>query len=65
MAVIMDNVVEEPRSIVMVDDGQGFLVSIPTVLISSEDGAAILENVGRGVVLSLHFETIVRSTASL
>jgi hypothetical protein len=38
----MDNQVEDPGSVVMVDDGRANLVTIPTILISQEDGEKIL-----------------------
>jgi len=38
----MDNRVEDAGSLVMVDDGRGNQVSIPTILISKEDGQKIL-----------------------
>jgi hypothetical protein len=31
----MDNAIEDPKSIVMIDDGFGFQVHIPTILISN------------------------------
>ena len=42
LAIIMDNIVEQPGSIIMKDDGKGHSISIPTVLISKEDGLKIL-----------------------
>ena len=42
LAIIMDNKVESPGDIVMIDDGHGFQVIIPTILISSEDGNKLL-----------------------
>lgn len=42
MAIIMDSEVENPGRIVMVDDGKGNQVHIPTILISKEDGETIL-----------------------
>lgn len=42
LAIIMDNKVESPGDILMLDDGHGFQVSIPTILISSEDGNKLL-----------------------
>jgi hypothetical protein len=38
LAVVMDNRDEPPGSIVMVDDGRGAQVHIPTILISEQDG---------------------------
>ena len=44
LAIIMDNKKnEDPGSIVMVDDGRGSQVHIPTILISYEDGLEILK----------------------
>lgn len=39
----------------MVDDGQGFQVKIPTILISREDGEIIIEYIKQKVVLSVKF----------
>jgi hypothetical protein len=39
----MDNIIENPGTIVMADDGKGMQVHIPTILISKEDGEIILE----------------------
>lgn len=33
LAVIIDNIVEKSQDVVMVDDGKGHFVTIPTVLI--------------------------------
>lgn len=38
MSIIMDNVVENPGRIIMIDDGHGSQIHIPTVMISKEDG---------------------------
>ena len=57
MAIIMDNVVEDIGRIVLADDGRGGQVSIPTVMISKEDGNKILEYLNRRtkVVISVNF----------
>jgi hypothetical protein len=48
------------------DDGKGTQVNIPTVLISEEDGLALLEFFKQGgVVLSVTFEVPVRSKSDL
>ena len=49
LAVIMDNnKKEDPGTIVMIDDGRGKQVHIPTVLIGYEDGEKIVEAVKAG-----------------
>ena len=58
----MDNTKnEDPGSIVMVDDGRGSQVHIPTILISYEDGLEILkvlqQNTNKtSVALSIEFQ---------
>ncbi len=42
MSIIMDNIEENPSRIIMIDDGHGSQIHIPTVLISLEDGTKIL-----------------------
>lgn len=34
----MDSSIEAPESVIMIDDGYGFKLSIPTILISHDDG---------------------------
>ena len=67
LAVIMDNTKENPERIVMVDDGKGAQVTIPTILIKQQDGEDILNYVkeDKGVVLSVTFETHVQEKANL
>jgi hypothetical protein len=38
MSIIMDSIIENPSRVIMIDDGHGSQVHIPTVLISLEDG---------------------------
>ncbi len=38
MSIIMDNIIENPNRIIMIDDGHGAQIHIPTVLISLLDG---------------------------
>lgn len=51
----------------MVDDGHGFQVSIPTILISSEDGIKLLASLtlNEEVVVSVHFESVAREKADV
>lgn len=67
MAIIIDNVVEESEKIVMKDDGKGHFVTIPTVLISREDGLKILDYVGQNPIIMVSFDLKVttRSNVSL
>lgn len=34
----MDSSIEAPESVIMIDDGYGFKLNIPTILISHDDG---------------------------
>lgn len=66
LAIIMDNISEDPDHIIMVDDGRGSQVHIPTLLINFEDGQEILNSLHSGpVVVSISFETVVREKAEL
>jgi PA domain len=66
LAVVIDNSVEDPGQVIMMDDGKGAQVSIPTVLIGEEDGLALLEFFKQGgVVMSVTFQVPVRSVADL
>ena len=62
LAIIMDNHRNEnPGSIIMVDDGRGSQVHIPTILLSYEDGEEILkilqqETKKTSVALSIEFQ---------
>ena len=51
----------------MIDDGHGFQVSIPTILISAEDGNKLLASLTKNeeVVVSVHFESVVREKADV
>lgn len=62
LALIMDSEQEEdPGSIVMVDDGRGSQVHIPTILIGYEDGQQIFKALrSSSVVLSVSFEWHIR-----
>lgn len=52
----MDNRSENPDRIVMIDDGRGGQVKIPTVLISLEDGQHILDSIrSDSVIVSVLF----------
>lgn len=42
MSIIIDNIPENPSRIIMIDDGHGSQIHIPTVLISFDDGHKIL-----------------------
>ena len=67
LAMIMDSKKnEDPGSIVMVDDGRGSQVHIPTVLISFEDGSEILKSLRSGtVVMSVSFELVKKEKSDL
>jgi hypothetical protein len=50
----------------MVDDGRGFQVTIPSILISHEDGQLILNALeGTKVVAVVSFDVVVQSVATL
>lgn len=63
----MDNISEDPNHIIMIDDGRGSQVHIPTLLINFEDGQEILNSLssGRPVVVSVSFDIVVREKAEL
>lgn len=62
----MDSRSEDVGSIVMVDDGRGFQVTIPSILISQEDGQLILTALAANrVVAVVSFEVVVQSVATL
>ena len=42
MAIIIDSKAQDPSRFVMIDDGRGNSVLIPTILITQEDGAQII-----------------------
>jgi hypothetical protein len=67
LAIIMDNVVESPERIVMKDDGKGHSVTIPTVLISKEDGLKMLEFINQNPIIMVSFDLKVtpRSNVTL
>ena len=56
LAIIMDNVVQDSGGLIMVDDGKGSHVSIPTVLINRIDGLQVLKYIEDGVIASITFE---------
>ena len=57
----MDSRDENPGSIIMIDDGRGAQVHIPTILISLKDGEQILNALKKSsVVVSASFEITVR-----
>lgn len=47
----MDNRSEDPNQVIMVDDGRGPQVSIPTILISLEDGQHIVDALRQSSVI--------------
>lgn len=52
----MDNRSEDPNKVIMIDDGRGPQVSIPTVLISMDDGQQILDSIRKAsVVIDVNF----------
>jgi hypothetical protein len=51
LAIIMDNRSEDPNQVIMVDDGRGPQVSIPTILISLEDGQHIVDALRQSSVI--------------
>lgn len=69
LAIIADNQnFEDPGSIVMVDDGKGPQVKIPTILISHEVGEIITDfiiNKKQNVSLVVSFETFKKPVADV
>lgn len=62
----MDNRSENPDRVVMIDDGRGGQVKIPTVLISLEDGQHIFDAIRSGsVIVSVLFSVEKREKADL
>lgn len=63
MAIVMDNVVEKTERVVMASDGLTEHLKIPSIFISETDGQIIVDwitaNPGKGVILSIKFETNV------
>ena len=59
LAIIMDDRVEKTESLVMVNDGQGNHLKIPSIFINEADGDLILEwttnNPDKPVILSVKF----------
>ena len=59
LALIMDNREEDPNTIVMIGDGRGAQVHIPSVLIRMADGEEIVnvleKSGGASVVISVSF----------
>ena len=39
----------------MIDDGKGFQVHIPTILITQSDGEMLVSNVDKGIEISVNF----------
>ena len=44
-SIIVDNVKEESTKIVMADDGRGYLINIPSFIISQKSGRILIENI--------------------
>lgn len=69
LAIIADNKqFEDPGSIVMVDDGKGPQVKIPTILINHEVGELITDyilNKKQAVSLVVNFETFKKPIADV
>jgi len=57
LAIIMDNVPENTGYLTMKDDGKGYRVKIPSILISIEDGEALQKAASNNVTLKVVFET--------
>ena len=57
IAIIMDNVPENTGYLTMKDDGTGYRVKIPSILISIDDGEALQKNAGSNITLKIAFET--------
>lgn len=56
MAIIIDNKVERPEDVVMIDDGKGHSVTIPTVMVGKEDGLKMLEYINQNPIIMVSFE---------
>ena len=49
----------------MIDDGKGFQVHIPTILITQSDGEMLVANVDKGIEISVNFEVIQQNVAEI
>ena len=49
----------------MIDDGKGFQVHIPTILITYLDAAMLVSNVNKGIEISVNFEVIQQNVAEI
>jgi hypothetical protein len=57
LAIIMDNMPENVSYITMMDDGTGYRVKIPSILISIDDGQALSNISQNSVAMKIIFET--------
>lgn len=53
----MDNIPENTGYLTMKDDGTGYRVKIPSILISIDDGEALQKQAGNNITLKIAFET--------
>ena len=51
IAIIVDSIKEDTSRIVMSDDGRGDLVSIPSLLISNQDGNKIKNQTNKEIIV--------------
>ena len=49
----------------MIDDGKGFQVHIPTILITYLDAAMLVSNVDKGIEISVNFEVVQQNVAEI
>jgi hypothetical protein len=61
MAIIMDDRVEKTENLIMISDGNGGSIKIPSIFIDEGDGNIIVDwttsNPTKPVILSIKFET--------
>jgi hypothetical protein len=57
LAIIMDNMPENVGYLTMKDDGTGYRVKIPSILISIEDGEALRKISQNNLTMKITFET--------
>jgi hypothetical protein len=65
LAIVIDNVVERSENIVMVDDGKGHFVTIPTILIARADGLKLLEYIEKNPIIMVAFELKVTARSDV
>lgn len=65
LAIVIDNAVERSENIVMVDDGKGHFVTIPTILIAREDGLKLLEYIQKNPIIMVAFELQVTARSDV